>query len=153
MGDVLTPQVEEMAGCACFRLRKAARALTQFYDRALKAHRLRVTQLPILVAASQHVAVPLAKLAQELGDGPYDAPQERSSARATPAAEGFASRGFATDRGPSHGWRARSPGKGVPRLEEGTGTVAGELGRPGLVRDPPGSRHGGALRLSSEAFF
>ena len=68
MGDVLAPErVEEMAGCACFRLRKAARALTQFYDRALKAHRLRATQLPILVAASQHGPVPLAKLAQELG--------------------------------------------------------------------------------------
>jgi DNA-binding MarR family transcriptional regulator len=68
MRDALAPErVEEMAGCVCFRLRKTVRAMTQFYDRALKAHRLRITQLPILVAASQHGAVPLAKLAQVLG--------------------------------------------------------------------------------------
>ena len=68
MGDTLAPErVEEMAGCVCFRLRKTARALTQFYDRALRAHRLRVTQLPILVAATQHGVVPLATLAQALG--------------------------------------------------------------------------------------
>lgn len=56
-----------MAGCVGFTLRKAARVVTQYYDRALKAHRLRVTQLPILVAASQHGAIPLGKLAPALG--------------------------------------------------------------------------------------
>jgi len=59
--------VEEMSGCVCSALRKTARAVTQFYDRALRAHCLRVTQLPILVAASQHGTVPLAKLAEVLG--------------------------------------------------------------------------------------
>jgi len=67
MREVAPAAVEEMGGCVCLALRKAARAVTQFYDRALKAHRLRVTQLPILVAASQHGSVPLAKLAQILG--------------------------------------------------------------------------------------
>ena len=66
-GEVAPEAAEEMTGCVCFALRKAARAVTQFYDRALKAHHLRVTQLPILVAASQHGSVPLAKLAQALG--------------------------------------------------------------------------------------
>jgi len=65
--EVAPAALEEMTGCVCFALRKAARAVTQFYDRALKAHRLRVTQLPILVAASPHDSVPLAKLAQVLG--------------------------------------------------------------------------------------
>ena len=60
-------QLDEMAGCVCFTLRKAARAVTQYYDRALRAHRLRVTQLPILVAASQQASIPLGKLAQALG--------------------------------------------------------------------------------------
>jgi hypothetical protein len=67
MREVAPAALEEMSGCVCLALRKAARAVTQFYDRALKAHRLRVTQLPILVAASQHGSVPLAKLAHMLG--------------------------------------------------------------------------------------
>src|SRR5712691_13541425 len=56
-----------MSGCVCFALRKTARAVTQFYDRALKEHRLRVTQLPVLVAVSHGGSVPLAKLAPVLG--------------------------------------------------------------------------------------
>jgi DNA-binding MarR family transcriptional regulator len=59
--------VDEMAGCVCFALRKASRAVTQFYDRALKSHRLRVTQVSLLVAAAQQGAVPLGKLARGLG--------------------------------------------------------------------------------------
>jgi len=59
--------VKEMSGCVCFALRKTARAVTQFYDRALKEHRLRVTQLPVLVTVSQQGSVPLAKLAPVLG--------------------------------------------------------------------------------------
>jgi DNA-binding MarR family transcriptional regulator len=60
-------KLDEMAGCVGFTLRKAARAVTQYYDRALRAHRLRVTQLPILVAASQNGSIPLGRLAQALG--------------------------------------------------------------------------------------
>src|SRR5260370_9052860 len=56
-----------MSGCVCFALRKTSRAVTQFYDRALKEHRLRVTQLPVLVAVSHLGSVPLAKLAPVLG--------------------------------------------------------------------------------------
>jgi DNA-binding MarR family transcriptional regulator len=57
----------EMSGCVCFALRRATRAVTQFYDRALKPHRLRATQFPILVAATSQESVPLAPLAQGLG--------------------------------------------------------------------------------------
>jgi DNA-binding MarR family transcriptional regulator len=60
-------QLHDMTGCACLALRRAARAVTQMYDRALRSYRLRVTQLPILVAAARHRAVPLALLAEELG--------------------------------------------------------------------------------------
>ena len=59
--------LQKMSGCVCFALRRATRAVTQFYDRALKPHRLRATQFPILVAASSQESVPLAPLAQELG--------------------------------------------------------------------------------------
>jgi DNA-binding MarR family transcriptional regulator len=58
---------QEINGCVCFALRRAARALTQFYDRALRPHGLRATQLPILWAANAKGSVPLAALAQELG--------------------------------------------------------------------------------------
>src|SRR5258707_7411120 len=56
-----------MSGCVCFALRKTARAVTQFYDRALKEHRLRGTQLPVLVTVSQQGSGPLAKLCPVLG--------------------------------------------------------------------------------------
>ena len=65
--EVSPAAVEEMSGCVCFTLRKTARAVTQFYDRALRPHRLRVTQLSILVGASRFGVVPLAKLAEVLG--------------------------------------------------------------------------------------
>jgi DNA-binding MarR family transcriptional regulator len=68
MGAEVHPgKVEEMTGCVCHALRKATRTATQFYDRALRAHRLRVTQLSILVGASLHGSVPLGRLAEALG--------------------------------------------------------------------------------------
>lgn len=59
--------LREMAGCVCFALRRTTRAVTQLYDAALRPHGLRVTQLPILVAASRTEPVPLAPLAESLG--------------------------------------------------------------------------------------
>ena len=56
-----------MAGCVCLALRKAAREVTRYYDRALRAHRLRATQLSILVAASQAGPVLLSRMAEVLG--------------------------------------------------------------------------------------
>lgn len=59
--------LQEMTGCVCFALRRTTRAVTQFYDAALRPHRLRATQFPILVAASLLGPVPLAPLAETLG--------------------------------------------------------------------------------------
>ncbi len=56
-----------MADCVCFALRRTTRAVTQLYDAALRPHGLRVTQLPILVAASRAEPVPVAPLAERLG--------------------------------------------------------------------------------------
>jgi DNA-binding MarR family transcriptional regulator len=59
--------LRDMTGCVCFALRRTTRAVTQLYDAALRPHRLRVTQLPILVAASRQETIPLAPLAERLG--------------------------------------------------------------------------------------
>jgi DNA-binding MarR family transcriptional regulator len=60
-------QFEEMTGCVCFALRRTTRALTQLYDRALKAHGIRATQFPILLAALGVEPVPLGPMAEHLG--------------------------------------------------------------------------------------
>lgn len=61
---------EEIRGCLCTALRRTSREVTRFYDAALKAHRLRATQLPVLAAActaAPHGTVALAKVAELLG--------------------------------------------------------------------------------------
>lgn len=60
-------ELEEMAGCVCSSLRRTTRVVTQLYDKALRPHRLRATQLPILVATTRAGPVPLAALAETLG--------------------------------------------------------------------------------------
>jgi DNA-binding MarR family transcriptional regulator len=60
-------QLEEMTGCVCFALRRTTRALTLMYDRALKAHGIRATQYPILLAARGNEPVPLGPMAERLG--------------------------------------------------------------------------------------
>jgi DNA-binding MarR family transcriptional regulator len=68
MAERLTPAaIVEMDGCVCLALRRAARTLTRFYDRALRPHGLRATQFPILAAACKQQPVPLAELAEALG--------------------------------------------------------------------------------------
>jgi DNA-binding MarR family transcriptional regulator len=52
--------------CACFNLRKAARAATQLYDAALGPSGLRATQVSVLVALALHERVPLGRLAETL---------------------------------------------------------------------------------------
>jgi DNA-binding MarR family transcriptional regulator len=59
--------IEEMKGCVCSALRRTARAVTQMYDRTLKAHGIRATQTPILVAAWGAEPVPLGRVAENLG--------------------------------------------------------------------------------------
>ncbi len=52
-GLPLSPEVAKLAEagslCACFNLRKAARAVTSMYDEALRPTGLRATQLPLLM--------------------------------------------------------------------------------------------------------
>ena len=57
---------EILATCACLQLRKAARRVTQLYDRALRPVGLRATQLPVLMTLSARPVLPITVLAQSL---------------------------------------------------------------------------------------
>lgn len=54
------------ASCACFNFRKAARAVTQFFDETLQPCGLRSTQLVILLATYLYESASVAQLAREL---------------------------------------------------------------------------------------
>jgi len=52
--------------CACFNLRKAARAVTQLYEAALAPSGIRATQFSVLVALALVDAAPLSRVADGL---------------------------------------------------------------------------------------
>jgi len=60
-------QLQDLQGCVCLALRRAARVVTQRYDAALRPLGVRATQIPILTAAVSGERVPLAALAETLG--------------------------------------------------------------------------------------
>ncbi len=60
--DDLTRQVN----CTCFNLRKATRAVTQYYDRMIKPSGLRGTQFTLLAALSEMKAITITHLADFL---------------------------------------------------------------------------------------
>ncbi len=53
--------------CVCLKVRTAARAVTRFYDDALRPVGLRATQLSVLVAVAFGEAVSIASLSRLLG--------------------------------------------------------------------------------------
>lgn len=55
-----------LANCTCFNLRKAARAVTQTYDKALKPSGLRATQFSLLSMVAKLGPVGIKDLAREL---------------------------------------------------------------------------------------
>ncbi len=55
------------ADCACFNVRRAARAITQLYDRVLAPSGLRATQMTLLVALARAGGIPFTRLAGVLG--------------------------------------------------------------------------------------
>ena len=59
----LTQQAPE---CTCFNLRKAARAVTQYYDGALKPSGLRATQFTLLAAIYNAGPITIKRLAERL---------------------------------------------------------------------------------------
>ena len=60
-------QLQDLRGCACLALRRAARIVTQRYDAALRPFGVRAGQLSILTAAASAPGAPLAALAEALG--------------------------------------------------------------------------------------
>ncbi len=54
------------AMCTSFNLRKAARAVTQFYDEALKASGLKSTQFSLLTMAAAAGGAPISRLADDM---------------------------------------------------------------------------------------
>ncbi len=56
--------VAKYLDCACFNLRKTARAITQLYDEALRPSGLRCTQFSLLVAATMLEPVTVTHLAE-----------------------------------------------------------------------------------------
>lgn len=60
--------LSECHGCLCFAARRAARAVTQRYDRALKGTGLRATQFTLLVVlSSREEPTPLGAVAAVMG--------------------------------------------------------------------------------------
>jgi DNA-binding MarR family transcriptional regulator len=57
----------ECMDCTCLALRKAARAVTQHYDRLLRPVGLRATQFGLLVVLTQSGPVPMSRLADLMG--------------------------------------------------------------------------------------
>ncbi len=55
---------QEGPSCTCFNLRKAARAITQFYDEAMRETGLRVTQLSLLTVVMARQPMTVTRLAR-----------------------------------------------------------------------------------------
>jgi DNA-binding MarR family transcriptional regulator len=58
---------EVASSCACFNIRKATRAVTQFYDDVLRPSDLRTTQFTLLVLLQGHGAMSINSLAEAAG--------------------------------------------------------------------------------------
>jgi DNA-binding MarR family transcriptional regulator len=64
----MTADLLDPASCACFNIRKAARKVTQSYDRALLPAGLLATQFTLLaVLAGERGGIPMTRLAKRLG--------------------------------------------------------------------------------------
>ena len=59
--------LSDPANCLCFNLRRAARALTQLYDAALKPAQITAPQFTLLTAVARQGPVSLSDLAAALG--------------------------------------------------------------------------------------
>jgi DNA-binding MarR family transcriptional regulator len=57
----------ECRDCLCFAVRRAARAVTQHYERHLRPTGLRATQFTVLVRLAQTGPMPINRLASEMG--------------------------------------------------------------------------------------
>lgn len=63
-GEALSPEV--MANCTCLNLRKATRAVTQFYDDMLQPAGIKATQYSVLALIVRQGPLPVSQLAAKL---------------------------------------------------------------------------------------
>lgn len=59
--------LRECASCSCFAVRRAARVITQHYDRHLRPAGLRATQFTLLTVLALEEPLPLGRLGHRLG--------------------------------------------------------------------------------------
>ena len=59
--------LSSMENCLCFNLRRASRAVTQFFDAELRRHGIRPTQTPILTALAAKPGWSMEELSDALG--------------------------------------------------------------------------------------
>ena len=59
--------LRECASCSCFAVRRAARVITQLYDRQMRSTGLRATQFTVLVVLGLEGPLPLSVAADRLG--------------------------------------------------------------------------------------
>jgi DNA-binding MarR family transcriptional regulator len=62
----MTPERRMVEGCACHKIRMAARAVTRSYDEALRPVGLRATQIAVLAAVALEDAMSIAALAEAM---------------------------------------------------------------------------------------
>jgi len=60
-------ELQKVAGCTCFQIRKTARAITRFFDRHLSDVGLRSTQFSVLAGIAGRTGVTVTRLADWLG--------------------------------------------------------------------------------------
>jgi DNA-binding MarR family transcriptional regulator len=60
----------DVGACACFRVRSAARAITEFYDAALEPAEIRLTQMAILSVIASGAGTTMQDVAKQLGLDP-----------------------------------------------------------------------------------
>lgn len=61
------PDFSACADCLCLASRRAARTITRAFDRRLRPHDVRATQLTVLIALIGHGPAPIGALAEALG--------------------------------------------------------------------------------------
>jgi DNA-binding MarR family transcriptional regulator len=64
---MIDPSVFETTQCLCLASRRAARAITRQFDRAMRAHGIRATQFTLLSALELKGSQPIGELAELIG--------------------------------------------------------------------------------------
>jgi DNA-binding MarR family transcriptional regulator len=67
MATNLRDELCECASCACFAVRRAARVITQHYDRSLRSSGLRATQFTLLTVLALGGPLSMRRVADRLG--------------------------------------------------------------------------------------